>query len=108
MDWDSVLNEGDDLNEKWDNFKNILKNMESKYIPTKPKNNIKNENKFPIDENTRELINLKKKLAERIVHEKLEQTRLEYNKVRNNVKTQVKNMKKKNRKRCSHSQQTQP
>ena len=40
--WDSVLNDGDDLNLKWDNFKNKLTNMENKYTPTKSNNNVKN------------------------------------------------------------------
>ena len=64
--------------------------MENKQRTTKPNNNIKNENKFSIDEKTRELIKLKNKLVKRIVHEKVQQTRLEYNKVRNKVKLRLK------------------
>lgn len=93
-DWHALLEE-DNINDNWSNLKNKLLELESKYISNIISKKHKNSpNNFPVDEQTRELIKKKHKLAKKVVQLNSAEVRKEYNKVRNKVKTYTKNLKK--------------
>ena len=70
--------------------------MENKYIPTRTRKQIgRSKNNFPVDKNTTEKIRRKHILSKKAVRSKDPEVRLEYNKVRTQVKNMVNELKKK-------------
>lgn len=80
--WEEVLNQ-DNVNNMWCNFKNIIKGLEEKYVPSFK---ITNKNtKVPLDNDILELIREKNKLSKKFVKTKDPEIRKRYNRTRNKV-----------------------
>jgi len=108
-DWVETLKESEDIDTNWDKFLAILREMENKYIPTRTRKQIgRSKNNFPVDKNTREKIRRKNILSKKAVRSKDPEVRLEYNKVRNQVKNMVNKLKKKYEKGLSQKAKENP
>ncbi|XP_071123444.1 uncharacterized protein [Mytilus edulis] len=95
IDWHIKLNAENSIDKNWNYFLTILKELESRFVPTKTMTQIgKKRNVFPIDKKTRELIRRKNILSKKIITKQDPETRAEYNKVRNQAKTSVNKQKK--------------
>lgn len=95
-DWNEILNPNDHIDRNWTKFVDKLKQLESRYIPSrKPKTSKKRKSEFQLDKKTYDKVKEKNSLHRRAITTKDPKVRQQYNKVRNQVKTLTRKLKKK-------------
>ena len=98
-EWESLLSDTNDIDQNWNKFNEIIKKLETMYIPTRKYRQIGKGNTFPMDEKTREKIRGKNRLSKMAITSRDPEIRKKYNRVRNQVKSHVNKLKKKNMKK---------
>jgi hypothetical protein len=56
MEWESLISDTNDIDQNWNKFNEIIKKLETMYIPTRKYRQIGKGNTFLMDEKTREKI----------------------------------------------------
>ena len=97
MEWESLLSDTNDIDQNWNKFNEIMKKLETMYIPTRKYRQIPvgKGNTFPMDEKTREKIREKNRLSKMAITSRDPEIQKKYNRVRNQVKSHVNKLKKK-------------
>jgi hypothetical protein len=93
-EWESLLSDTNDIDQNWNKFNEIIKKLETMYIPTRKYRQIGKGNTFPMDEKTREKIREKNRLSKMAITSRDPEIRKKYNRVRNQVKSHVNKLKK--------------
>ena len=94
MEWESLLSDTNDIDQNWNKFNEIIKKLETRYIPTRKYRQIGKGNTFPMDEKTREKIRGKNRLSKKAITSRDPEIQKKYNRVRNQVKRHVKKVEK--------------
>ena len=77
----------EEINNQWDKLMKTLKDSEDKHVPVKTINpGMQGRHKFPVDEATIDKIRLKRSLHRKMVNSGTEEDRMQYAKVKNQVK----------------------
>lgn len=95
-DWNAVLLNTNPIDENWDIFYNLIKDIESKHIPTKTVNNNRKVKGFiPLDNATQDIIKRKHSLAKKAIANKDPLVQKEYRRARNQAKKATRKLRKK-------------
>ena len=108
-DWEALLKDDDTIHEMWTKYKERIKSVEDKYIPQKKiiKSMFK-KFKVPLDDATYYKIRRKNALSRQCATSKNQERRCEYNKVRNQVKRDMRKMKEKFEKKLAMEAKDNP
>jgi hypothetical protein len=86
VDWSGVIMD-DDINTTWSKFLESVRDIEETFVPLKViKCGGGRKNSFPLDKETIALVKTKHRLSRKFISKPSEDTRREYNRVRNKVK----------------------
>ena len=95
LNWEEELNSSSgDINVIWSAFQHKINTLQEKYIPKRKYKSQGHKGKFPVDENTRNLIKQKHVLSRKLAENNSNEHRRAYNKIRNKVSSAVKKIKK--------------
>ncbi|XP_069134379.1 uncharacterized protein [Argopecten irradians] len=93
--WDEIIMNSNNINENWNTFKKVVKEIEESHVPTKIiKIGRNNKHSFPADTTTLEAIKKKHSLSRKAATTKDMNVRKEYNRVRNKVRKLTRRLRK--------------
>ncbi len=96
VNWEEELSQTNNVNAMWNIFQSKIASIEEKYVPKKTITiSAKTRSKIPIDASTFEKIRRKNALSRRYIATKDPDVRKEYNRIRNQVKREMRKLRKK-------------